>query len=161
MSNPTDPADVERAFRSTGSNWILYGIEPGPLLAQVAIEIDEFIDEYNRRFHQAPDPFALVDKNRDKAAAFFELYTNPPVSMDMRIAVWRLIHGADIQSVRFVYERNGETELVLTLTTGRQRGAEEYRGSSLGDIEIIRHFGRLTIDGKEILDGYYASERPE
>jgi hypothetical protein len=159
MPNSTDRADVERAFRATGNGWILEMVEPGPLMAQVAIEIDEFIAEYNRRFGQAPDPFALVDQNPDKAAAFFELYTNPPVSMDMRIAVWRLIHGADIQSVRFVYERDEETELGITLKT--ECGMEEYRGSSLGDFEIIRHFGMLTHNGKEILDGYYVSELPE
>ena len=133
MPNPTDPADVERALKATGNGWILEMVEPAPLLKQVAMEVDEFLGEYTRRFGRVPEPFALVDQNPDKAAAFFELYTNPPVSMDMRLAVWQLVHGANILSVRFVYERDRETEVVITAGTrkpsrdGRIQGEQPRR----------------------------------
>ena len=66
-----------------------------------------------------------------------------------------------LSSVRLEYDRDRRTDLVITLTNGGRHAREEYRGSSLGDFEVIRHFGVLSIGGKEILDGYYASKLPE
>lgn len=161
MSTPTEPAEVERAFMETGNGWILNMAGRGAILKQVAREIDEFIIEYKRRFGNPPDPFALLDENPVKAAGFFELYTNPPISMDMRVAVWQLIHGADIHSVQFAYDRDRGTELVIKLTSGRRRTLEEYRGDSLADFVVIKHIGVLTLNGREVLDGYYPSILPE
>ena len=159
MATTTEMDAIERAFARTGNRWILGGERREEVLGGVAEEVSGFVDFYKEHYGEIVNPFALIDINPDKAAAFFELYTNPPISIEMRVVVWRLIHGADIQSVRFNYDRDEGTELVITLIERGHR--EEYRSDRLEDFEAIRHIGTLTIDGKEILDGYYASTPTE
>jgi hypothetical protein len=156
MPRHTSTEAVERAFDATGCGWILEMSARESILKQVALELDEFIEEYTRRFNQAPDPFGLIDENPQKAAAFFETFTNPPISLEMRLAVWRLIIGADIEAVRFDYRKGQGLEFVIQLAF-RRSDPELYRGESLWDFEVLRHIGILSVDGKPILDGYYAS----
>jgi hypothetical protein len=156
MPTRTEPAEVERALRRTETGWFLGREGQYELIGEIATQIDEFINEYKKRYNLTPDPFGLLDENPNKAAAFFELYTNPPISMDMRIAVWELINGADIEFIQFTYARDQEASLVIRLITPHQPAAIEYTGSTLRDFKVTRHFGTLSVGGQEIFDGYYA-----
>ena len=162
MPISSGPAEIERALVETGNGWILGLGDRDAFLVQVSREIGDFVAAFEARFDATPDPFALLEANPDKGAAFFELYTHPAISMEIRLAVWQLIHGADIESVRFSYDRPGTSELVVVLLIGDRRPTrEEFRGDRLSDVEVIRHFGVLRQGESEILDGYYASALPE
>src|SRR5947208_9554587 len=105
---PTSPAQVAEAFQKTGCAWILADPQKDRILAGVTREIDEFITAYARRFHVTPDPFRLLEVNLTKAAAFFQSFTGPPHSVEIRLLIWRLLIGSDIVAVSFSYQKGGE-----------------------------------------------------
>jgi hypothetical protein len=155
----TTTSQVADAFKRTGCGWILTDPQKERTLAAVAREIDEFVVAYTRRFHVTPEPFRLLQDNPTKAAAFFQSFAGPPHSLDIRLLIWHLLVGADIVSVRFTYERGGESDLVVQTETpyGETAG---FASNNAWDFRLFRHIGLLGIDDRAILDGYYALRQP-
>ncbi len=153
------PAQVADAFQRSGCAWILADPQKDRILAGVALEIDEFIAAYARRFRDTPDPFRLLEENPIKGAAFFQSFTGPPHSPDVRLLIWHLLIGAEIVSVNFSYQREGETELLIQTETPYGERAE-FVSRSLWDFRLFRHIGILGVGDRPILDGYYALRNP-
>jgi hypothetical protein len=165
--SPTEPAKIEEAFRKSDCSWILDYPQDNPqrdaLLNAVAKEIDEFKEAYHRRFGRWPDPFELLNENKDKATAFFEIFSGPPLSIDARVLIWRLIEGAEIRAVEVRYERKKPFYARITVgergvTIGERGGSDEnFETTHPWDFTILRHLGMLTVSGNLVLEGYYAS----
>ena len=161
MNTPTEPAQIEEAFKNTDCEWILddsatSAADRGKLLIAVAAEIDEFCDEYEKRFAERPDPFDLLAENRDKGAAFFEMFSGPPLSVDMRILIWRILRGLEIRTIELNYDKR-EKKFAARIVIGTRDGDDEvYRSDHPWDFTLLRHLGMLTIDGRLVLDGYFA-----
>jgi hypothetical protein len=160
MPVPTSPADVEQALNATGNGWLLMMGDPGPILEKIAAEVDEFIGDCEARYRTTPDPLGLVRESPERATAFFELLTNPTVSRQMRIAVWNLINGAEIQGLTFEYERDRPSNLTIRLVLENGK-TDSFSGDSVWDFEVLRHIAILSAGGRTILDGFYASYLPE
>jgi hypothetical protein len=156
---PISPAEVATAFQKSGCAWILADAHKDQILARAAQEIDEFITAYARRFHVTPAPFSLLEDNPTKAAAFFQSFTGPPHSLDIRLLIWHLLAGAEIVSVSFTYQRQGKTTLVIETETSSGEQAT-FTSQDLWDFRLFRHIGLLGIDERPILDGYYALRKP-
>jgi hypothetical protein len=161
MVSHTEPDDVEVAFRKSDCAWILSYPEPTKsgqreLLVAVAKEIDEFREEYHRKFGDWPDPFRLVTENPEKATAFFEVFSGPPLSIGMRVLIWRLLEGCEIRAVEMKYEKRKMFRAKFVV--GR-RGAEDevYETEHPWDFTVMRHLGMFTVSGALVLDGYSAS----
>jgi hypothetical protein len=159
----TNPNKVATAFESTGCTWVLKRSDRDVILAQAAREIDEFIAAYTERFKGAepPDPFALVEANPDKAAAFFQTFTGVLISAEIRVMAWQLIMGWEINSVQFSYDRGKEASFRIDLDSPPPLPVqtERFESRNLWDYQVFRHIGLLAINGKPILDGYYARPR--
>ena len=159
MSTHANPRDIARAFEESGCGWLLKTPDINALLDQVAQEIDVFFVAHAKRYgvENRPDPFSLLDTNPTKAAAFFQTLAGAPITTDMRVMVWELIMGAQIQSLEFHYSDASKTSIRIVLGPHRSCSNAEYSSKSLWDFQIFRHMGLLSIDGKPILDGYYAT----
>jgi hypothetical protein len=162
MNLPTDLARIEDAFNRTDCAWVLDYPEPTDsgrekLLIAVAKEIDEFRQSYHERFGDWPDPFQLVTDNREKATAFFEIFSGPPLSTNMRVLIWRLLEGLEIRTINWQYEKKRQF-FCAKFVIGRRGGDDEvYETEHPWDFTVLRHLGMLTVSGALVLDGYYAS----
>lgn len=159
--NKTNPADVAEAFEKSGCGWVLKYTDRQRLLDSVAQEIDAFLSEYNQRFKETPNPFALLNENPPKAAAFFQAFAGARISLEMRIMIWRILLGSDVLEVHFDYskekDKGTDFRVVLKPPHGER---EEYCSKSLWDSAILRHLGILAIGGNPTLYGYYALRKP-
>jgi hypothetical protein len=150
----TRTLQVADAFKKTDSAWILDDPKSEQILIGVAREIDEFIQAYVQRFHVTPDPFRLLTENPPKAAAFFQSFTGPPHSIEIRLLIWHLLTGADIVSVNFSYQKHGEIKMLVRTETPYGE-SEEFASSDLWDFRLFRHIGVLSVGEQPMLDGYY------
>jgi hypothetical protein len=163
MKKRTTANAVGQAFQETGSGWVLRFDDRDAILAQAAREIDEFIAAYRERFGETPDPFALLEANPAKAAAFFQTFTGAAISIEMRLMIWMVIHGAEFVELHFAYRGPGVAEIrvVILPPGGRQTEPEVFKSADLWDFQVLRHIGLLAVDGVPILDGYYAAASRE
>jgi hypothetical protein len=159
----TEPAKVRDALMRTGceSELEMAGEKVGEYLVQVVSEIDEFVDEYTRRFGEVPDPFRLLDENPDKATAFFQAVAGSALSLEMRLMIWRVLAGARIVSVDLKYTRLKEARLRIVLnkrpaTASENQNEEVFESDNLWDFQLLQHFAMLALNGKPILEGFFA-----
>ena len=158
--SPSELERIEEAFKRSGCEWILKypqdDRERQIFFTAVAKEIGEFQGEYRRRFGKSPDPFGLLNENQEKATAFFEIFSGPPLSVDVLVLIWRLIEGAEIRDLVIQYQR--KKAFSGRFVVGERGGADEvYETTTPWDFTVVRHFGMLTVNNNLILDGYYAS----
>jgi hypothetical protein len=156
---PTKPSDVADAFEKTGAGWILQDAHKEQILTKVARDVDEFIAACQQKFNVTPEPFKLLNENPAKGTGFFQAFTGPPHSIDMRLLIWDLLMGAEIMSVEFSYKKDAEP--TLTVETKTAYGEEhQFHSNNLWDFRIFRHIGLLGVGNQVILDGYYGLRTP-
>ncbi len=152
----TEPQRVASALEKAGCSWMLRWTDRDAALQRIGELQGEFAAEYERRYHERPDALALAQQNPVKAAAFFQALGGRPLSLEMRILAWRLILGSEILRLDFSYARDGGTEIRVTVRSPCDVAQGEFSSDSLWDFAVLRHLGMLTIDGKPVLDGYFA-----
>jgi hypothetical protein len=164
MATKSERERVEDAFRRTGCGWILEAAdhelavhrERDSLLDAVTLEIEEFRKEYYVRFGERPDPFDLLRENEEKAVAFFQSFTGPPMSVDARIVIWRLLIGFELLSLELNYKKRQGFQVRFVVGARHGTPDKEYTTDNPWDFSILRHLGMYTVSGKLVLDGYYA-----
>jgi hypothetical protein len=160
MSKASARLRLREALERAGSAWILriWGKEAEKNLDRVNRELDEFVAEYQRRFgpDQGPDPFALLEENPSKAAAFFQIETLM-VSAEMKVMIWRILMGCTIAKVAFQYEAGKPPTFLVTLAKPYDLQREEYVGRHPADFRVLRHFGITGYGDQVYLEGYYAA----
>ena len=156
MSEQDRRERLRAALQQTGNGWLLdyWGADAHRHLEQAALALDEFADEYERRFHERPDPYQLLLADHPKAQAFFQVDTFL-VSPAMRVMIWRLLMGCEVDRIDFHY-RTGETPLLEVVLKTPYGEVEAYQGSRPADFRVLRHFGTTTINGVLAVQGYYA-----
>ena len=150
---------VEKALRKTGNDWIFgsWGEYKEKHLREISRDLSRFSKEYRKRFGETADPFLLLEENSPKGSAFFQFDTLR-VSLEMKIAVWRILFGSEIRKIDFQYETGKAASFSITLDSPKQMKAETYRGSSPQDFRILRHLGIVYIGDELQLQGYFASK---
>jgi hypothetical protein len=156
MSAVADRARVRQALETAGNWWFLdhAGAQVDDLLDTLGQGIREFIDEYKRRFGEEPDPFGLVEANPVTGMAFFQVDTLR-ASVEMKIMVWRVLLGSDIDRIRMEYDAGGRFFLSIIIRTP-YGGSETYESSNGWDFRVLRHLGATAVNGRMMLQGYYA-----
>jgi hypothetical protein len=150
---------VQDALQRTDCGWILEDIEETEreeLLATIAREIEVFREEYDKRFGHRPNPFELLDEMGERAIAFFQSFIGPPLSLDIRIAIWRLLVGCEIRSLEIRYRKKDSFEVRIIVGQRHEPPDPDYVTSNPWDFIVLRHMGVMTVNGKLVLDGYYA-----
>lgn len=160
MSSIATTAEMlKEALQKTGHDWLLrfWGEDAERNLKRHATELDKFVREYQGRFEDRPDPFGLVEVNPTKAAAFFHPDTLL-ASPTMKILIWRLLIGGEIEGIDFHYEMDKRTSLEIRITSvfGQE---EAYKSESPSDFRALRHFGILGEGKDTTIQGYYAFSR--
>ena len=157
MSKASQRQRLRDALHEADSDWILsfWGKEQDKNLDRVLGDLDQFADEYAKRFRERPDPFKLLAENPLKGAAFFQIDTLR-LSAEMKVMVWRILLGCEITRVEFRYAAGRKPTLRVTLRPPYGQGEEEYTGGEPTDFRILRHFGSSGADDQLFLEGYYA-----
>jgi len=150
---------LREAMEKTGNEWLLnyWGEEAEKHLKKLAADLGRFQREYKRRFKETPDVFALVDVNPPKAAAFFHL-DSLLASREMKILIWRLMLGVDIDKIDLKYKAGKVFALRITLIAPydvEEEAKEEYVTTSTSDFRVLRHFGLMGVEGGFEIQGYY------
>ena len=154
METNTNPDDLARALERSGCSWVLGRSDRDATLRRVAAEIDKFLGAFSTRYsgEDPPDPFALLDANPSKGAAFFQTFTRTPISVAMRVLVWKLILGDEIDALHVEYRR-GRPAVIRVALAGNPVA---FDSDNLWDFQVLRNLGLLAIDGMPVLDGYHA-----
>ena len=158
MSDPERRALLKKALEQMENAWLLSrgGENLEQTLDRVLADLESFAAEYERRFGGKPDPFQLLSEDPYKGKAFFQLDTLK-ASVEMKIMIWRLLLGCEIDEITFHYRQDGETDLTVFLRSPSGTREGPYRGQKqFTDFRVLRHFGIGGKNGRLVLQGYYA-----
>jgi hypothetical protein len=160
MTTSIDLAHLRVALEKTGNTWLLHywGAESEKHLKKLAKELEGFQREYKRRFGETPDILGLADVNPTKAAAFFHFDTFL-ASREMKILIWRLLLGAEIEQVDLKYHAGKDLSLRIVLIAPYDIEGDEketYETTNTSDFRVLRHFGLAGVERHFELQGYYA-----
>jgi hypothetical protein len=157
VTTKIDPSELKVALESAGASWIIgwHGHEERTHLDEMCADLTEFVEEYQRRFREPPDPLGLLRRNPVKGMAFFQLDTFR-VSLEMKIMIWRILVGCRVESVRFEYAVSHPFRVEVQLRTPDGTVEGPYIGARPQDFRVLRHFGAIEVNGDVQLDGYYA-----
>lgn len=155
MSRP-EYAALREALTEAGEGWALryWGDRADGELDRLLGKLSRFTEEYQRRYVEPPDPFRLLRDNPIKGTAFFQMDTLR-LSAGMMCAVWRILLGADIRSLRLEVMPRERMVLRLELATPGG-GTEVFESQEPSDFRLLRHLGTVEVSGKLELQGYYA-----
>ncbi len=162
--NPVITHDrLRKALEAAGEGWIFTEWDGNieGYLKTVADQIADFVNRYEERFHERPDPFSLFAEAEWKGKAFFQLDTLR-MSTEMKIVVWRvLVVGYDIEGILFEYKRARPPKLKVSLSHPEgPEDAEEHDCQGVWDFTALRHFGPAGYGDKSLLfGGYYPLRR--
>ena len=148
---------VRDAMIKSGTSWIFecWGEDLDRNLGKTRRDIENFAREYQKRFHERPDPFELLQINPTKGTAFFQVISFS-TSVEMKILVWRILMGWEVHKIRFSYEPNKDSFLSVTLKSPAGEIDPPYEGQKYTDFRVLQHLGVAAKDEKLILDGFYA-----
>jgi hypothetical protein len=158
MSDPERRTLLKKTLEEMGNAWLL-GTSRGDNLEQildrVLADLDKFAAEYERRFGEKPDPFRLYGEDPYKAKAFFQIDTLK-ASVEMKIMIWRLLLGCEIDEITFHYRQEQEMDLSVFLRSPSGEREGPYQGREhFTDFRVLRHFGVGGKKGRLVLQGYY------
>ena len=159
MNHQSSLSDLRKAIDETGNGWWLdeLGEDSDSVLGVLALEIELFRASYGQRFGEEADPYSLIKANPLKARAFFQPDTLR-LTTEMKIAVWRIMRGCEVQRIDFHFDADADEVASLTLTLRPPHGPdEEYKGFPFRDYCMLRHLG-MTFGRKNNLafNGYYS-----
>jgi hypothetical protein len=160
MSAVSQRVRIKEAVEAAGNAWLFEsaGTHLDQILGQLEQGIEEFVVAYQAQFgeRQRPDPFGLLETNRAKGMAFFQVSTLR-ASVPMKIMIWRILQGCEVKRVEFHYDSETESTLSIVLQTPYGEEDPPYTGDPLRDFGVLRHFGATGVNGRLLLQGYYAS----
>jgi hypothetical protein len=149
---------LEAALVKYGNRLLLqyWGTAKKKHLEQIRRDLNQFVKEYKKRFpeEEKPDPFALLDANPTKAGAFFHLDTLL-ASLEMKIMIWRILIGFEIDQVDLAYKAGKKMSLRFVLRCPG-RDAEHYETENSADLRVLRHFSLTAVNESYVFQGYYA-----
>jgi hypothetical protein len=159
-SATTDP--FETMIRDAGEAWLFDWFSPDsaafPYLRDRLVRADSRARE--RFGDNAPrlTPDALIEEykhNPHKVRAFLQVLD--PLSPDMLVMVWRILHGMSVAAISMEYEAERKFSLSVRLcSSDDDRQPEEYSTSEIYDAIVLRHLGVMKTNGRPLFDGFYA-----
>ena len=157
MSIASDLPKFEHALERAGVAWQLapQGQPRRGQLLMIRTETEKFIKRYREKFPKddPPDPLGLAELNPAKAAVFFHPETQI-LSEEMRVVVWRLLLGDEIESVTYKY-RNGEPQKLLIKLSG---SPAPFLSLEWFDFYVLRRFRATEHNRLPVLQGYYLDD---
>lgn len=124
-------------------------------LLDVRARIDEFQREYGRRFGESVDPAELLDRNPNKGSAFYQWVAGENLSIEICVALWRILCGASILGLTYRYQREKESVIELELQPLRGGVPDKYKSESRDDFRILAELRMIAFDGKPHLIGAF------
>ena len=159
-----DRQRVRSALEQSGCAWVLRMSEDGDaVLEGIAKELEVFRRAHKKHFpsEPAPDPFKLLQENLDRGAAFFETFTGPPLSVDFRISVWRILMGAQIETLQMQFDQHRAAfHLAMTTRFHNEMNPFPCEGTNIWDFQVVQRIGPGEISGRPFLGGFYRSGEP-
>jgi hypothetical protein len=157
MSEPITREKLRKAIADAGGTWLPDDEEKFQvrMLDGFVDSLTRFRKEYSSRFGEMPDPFLLLEKDRQKGKAFFQFDTLG-TSTEIKVMVWRILLGCEIKRIHFDYDFVGKAELKFWLQTPSGEEEGPYTGDPCEDFRVMRHFGIALYNERFVIQGYYA-----
>jgi hypothetical protein len=159
MARRVDRTRVAEAFELAGCGWVLKRSDRDAVVEGASRAIGEFMDAYGKRFGETPDPFSLLTENPAKAAAFFQSFAGPPPSLGMRMTIWRILMGADIEALRLDYQKNDNIQIFIQTKFDYENNSCDCETTNPWDFRVVANIGLILVNEKPYLDGFYARRR--
>lgn len=147
-------ADLARLLDGAGLGWL--GRSDASAVSGLLGELDKAGAEYQSRFGTRVDLLAACNARPEDTRALLQALAasvSPPLlAMVARV----LLRKAEVVEVRFdfVSQRSSRLHLVVADPEGARH---EFDSDRLWDVEVLRHFGLMMVDGKPAIDGFYAA----
>ena len=160
-ANLTSIEAVRRALHQARCESYLEDLGDGETayLKAVAKNIDDFRNEYEKRFGEIPNPFAFLEGNPEKGASFIQWIAGEALSTDVTIMIWRILAGAEILSVTYQYVKDNKSILEIELEPLPEirscAGREIYRSENPSDFHLLAEFRMLLFNHKPYLIGSF------
>lgn len=163
--NAIDRHNVRAALKQADCSWILDLTEDSnAVLDGIINELNDFVRTYATKFpaKPVPNPFTLLEENLDAGSAFFETFTGPPLSVESRIQVWRILMGAQVEALelRFHQQDGDFTFSMVTRFHNEPGDGFQSEGHRVWDFQVVQRLGVGEIEGRPFLGGFYRSGAP-
>ncbi len=156
MNTTTEIVDLRNALQRSGTDWIFryWGANEEKHLERVRLDIGKFQREYKKRFHELPDPYALLAENPAKGAAFFQGDALQS-SLEMKIMIWRILLGCEIVGIDFRFRLGEPPHFEVRLRPPYSTDEEVYLAPDPGDIRVLRNLGFVQSGHQLFFQGYF------
>jgi hypothetical protein len=148
------PEEVAVLLKRAGEQWMLHASNTPAVLAEVADRINEFREAYSRVYGEEADVIQLMETNLPKGTAFLQTVTLP-FSLRFRILAWRLLRGAEIDSIRFEYQRLKSMTIRVTIQSTDLEEPENFESDDPWDFRLFHHLQFMLLDGEPLLEGFF------
>lgn len=153
---------LEDVIRDSGEMWML---DQFPSREQGLNHIRTTIEAVRQAAHarglsaqKMPSEEGLVreyGRNPAHVRAFFQALSGT-CTPQMLLMVWRILQGVSIKAVNLSYGYQGSFSASIVLQAIDGTNDPPYESTDIFDFALFRHLGILKIDGKPVLEGFYA-----
>jgi len=142
--------------------WLIEYFEPPDEAAAHLCDLIQRAETERNRRHVGGLPLTidtlndLFARQQHRVTAFLQALggTRTPT---MLVMVWRVLQGMEIDQLVMEYNR-AEKRFFLRIELVSPYGepTEAYESDEINDAALVRHFGIMKMDGRPIMDGFYA-----
>jgi len=148
-----EQTSIENVARQVGEDWTVAQPDMISALKKALQSAGEWANKEGRKIvlNEAA-LYALHQKDPYKARAFIQALASS-ASGGMIVMVWKMLEGAEIETLELTYEDRSKFHMRICLTLGNER--EHYETDDINDAALIRHLGILKINDQPRFEGFY------
>ena len=153
----------ERVIRDSGEGWLIDMFAPSHEAIPHLVNTVERASAYGRKRLQGNAPNISVDaivteheNNPLRARAVIQVL-GATATPAMLVMAWRIMQGMEVHEVDMSHRRLETFNLRVVLRAQYEDGElEVYESNEINDFKMLRHIGISSVNGKPMLDGFYA-----
>jgi hypothetical protein len=153
---------LDSLIRNNGLAWMVDSFgDKDQLLPRIHSALDDANKIYSAMFTGTPFTEEALSEEaiRDphKVRAFLQAVVGITFVPEMLVMVWRILQGDEIHRVRLDYEYQQSFRLHVQLRrTYYAESVDDYHSDDILDFGVLRHVGSMLLNGKPVLEGFYA-----
>lgn len=140
-------------FRAAGVGWYMEQ-SSAPTAADMEREAAEVSRILKQHLGSPVDVLREALADPSGLAAFVQTFAMP-MTAEMRAMAYCVVRGARVVSLRYEYKAQQKSELHVTVQFGPNKDIL-FRSTEFWDSEVLHHLGFAKIDGRPLIDGYFA-----
>lgn len=136
-------------------NWILKQEEQDVLISKIFIEIKNLEFEIEQFISKKIDLCSEMSKEAISLKPLIQMFALP-TSKKMKAMAYCVLRGMEIEKIEFSYVAKESIFLSLTIKDVVNEKSHKFESNIIWDLEILKHFGMVTLNKKPLLQGFYA-----